>query len=257
MQLAEPRLERLATSPLVSVACEVRFEPCPQVTESKFIKEFKAVLEGAHRYVRLDPSTTVQMNITAEGVVDRTELRSWVLRDAIGQWSLSITPTSAVLETTGYTDWAEFFRRIQEVMEAIERTLSPATCQRVGLRYIDKLTASDQSPATAWKGKVRGELLGLLNHEVIGQFVVTSEQRVILDLGGGETCILRHGSVPEIPNPTYILDFDVFREGGTTFELSTISSTLESLHLKGLTLFQECITKEHWNQLLGEETGIK
>jgi uncharacterized protein (TIGR04255 family) len=258
MSLPSPRLERLASSPLVSVAGEVRFEPCPQVVESKFIKEFRSTLLDSSRYSRLDPSSNVHLNVTAEGVVDRTEVRGWVLRDDAGHWSLSITPTNAVLETSSYSDWADFSVRLQELLEAVDRTLSPATCQRVGLRYIDKLIATGPAAgAGSWAGKIRGELLGLLNHPTIGTSFVTSEQRVILDLGGSESCILRHGSVPELPKPSYILDFDVFREGGSAFDSEAIAKTFDSLHLKGLALFQECLVQEYWNELLGDETEYK
>ena len=258
MPLPSPRLDRLASSPLVSVAGEVRFEFCPQVAESKFIKEFRSAFRDSSSYTKLDPSSSLNLSVTAGGVVDRSEIRGWVLRDEVGHWSLSITPTTAALETTAYTVWDDFSARLGSLLDAVDKTLAPATCQRVGLRYIDKLTAAGPLPAgEAWSGKIRGELLGLLDHPAIGPSVVTSEQRVILNLGEGESCILRHGSVPEVPNSSYLLDFDVFREGGTAFDTGAVVATFDSLHLKGLTLFQECLTTEYWNRLLSEEAGSK
>ncbi len=79
-------------------------------------------------------------------------------------WRVSLGVDFVTLETSRYSSRDDFLARLRTVLEIVEANLQPASAQRVGLRYIDRL-----------EGKAMDRLSDLIQPSVLG--IVHSDQR--------------------------------------------------------------------------------
>jgi uncharacterized protein (TIGR04255 family) len=170
-------------------------------------------------------------------------LSGWRYQSADGLWIVSLMPDHVALETTRYTEWEDFRQRMHELLDATAEHVAPGIEQRLGLRYIDRISEVDARSPADWEPYLVRELLGLALHEQLGAAVTTTRQQLLLDLGEGYSCAFTHGFLPgEDERLNYLLDYDLFREGGRAFSADTVKEALDVLSDDALKLFQASIT---------------
>jgi uncharacterized protein (TIGR04255 family) len=261
LPLPPPDRTRLARSPLELVVCQLRFETQPEVSEAEIALAVHEALGGSDgRYPRLEPvaAQTVNFMMGAPGAppaVSQQGVSGWRYQSADGAWTVSLMPDNVSLETTRYTEWEDFSQRMRELLDVTASHVGPGIEQRLGLRYIDRINEVDASTPADWEPYLIPELLGLVLHEQLGPAVRTARQQLLLDLGEGYSCGVNHGFVPgESDRLNYLLDYDLFREGGRPFHVDAVSEALEILHDDAGKLFQASITPALY-ELLGEPVG--
>jgi uncharacterized protein (TIGR04255 family) len=261
LPLPPPDRTRLARSPLELVVCQLRFETQPQVADAQVALAVHQALGGADGpYPRLESSgQTVNFTVApgAEPAVSQQGVAGWRYRSSDGTWIVSVTPDNVALETTRYTTWEDFGQRMRELLDATDAHVGPGIEQRLGLRYIDRIFEVDAGSPADWEPYLIPELLGLALHQPLGIAVKTARQQLLLDLGGGYSCTVNHGFVEgQNSRLNYLLDYDLFREGGRPFSVDDVSETLEVLHEDAGKLFQASITPalyEHLGEPVAEE----
>jgi uncharacterized protein (TIGR04255 family) len=75
--------------------------------------------------------------------------------------------------------------------------------------------------------------------------VTAAEQQIVLEIDEDTTCGLRHGFFADPERNlalTYVLDFDVYREGVRAFDRDDILSAADQFNTFALQLFQEATT---------------
>ena len=259
LPLPPPDRARLARSPLELVVCQLRFETQPEVAEAQIALAVHDALGGSDgRYPRLEPVAGQTINFTmgppgAPPAVSQQGMSGgWRYQSADGAWTVSLMPDHVALETTRYTQWEDFSERMSELIDVTATHLGPGIEQRLGLRYIDRINEVDASTPADWKPYLVPELLGLVMHQQLGAAVTTARQQLVLDLGEGYSCGVNHGFVPgERDRLNYLLDYDLFREGGRPLNVKAIGEALEILHEDAGKLFQASITPALY-ELLGE-----
>jgi uncharacterized protein (TIGR04255 family) len=248
LPLPAPDRTRLARSPLELVVCQVRFETRALVAEAPIALAIHEELGGNEgRYPRLEAlgqTLNVMVNPGAPPAVSQQAVSGWRYQSADGSWIVSVSPDNVSLETTAYTEWEDFSERMRELLDVTASHISPGIEQRLGLRYIDRITEVDANSPADWRSYIAPELLGLALHEPLGAAVKIARQQLVLDLGDGYSCNVGHGFVPENHRLNYLLDFDLFREGGRPFSVDSVSEALEILHDDAGKLFQASITPE-------------
>lgn len=248
LPLPAPDRTRLARSPLELVVCQLRFETRAQVAEAPIALAIHEALGGAAgRYPRLEAlgqAVNVIVGPGAPPAVSQQTVSGWRYQSGDGSWIVSVAPDNVSLETTGYTEWEDFSQRMRELLDVTASHIAPGIEQRLGLRYIDRITEVDASSPAEWRPYIAPELLGLVLHEQLGAAVKTARQQLVLDLGDGYSCNVGHGFVPENNRHNYLLDFDLFREGGRPFSADNVSEALEILHDDAGKLFQALITSD-------------
>jgi uncharacterized protein (TIGR04255 family) len=65
---------------------------------------------------------------------------AWRFSDATGHWRVSLTPEVLALETTKYVSRRNFFVRLKSLAEALDEHVEPGQLDRLGVRYIDRIT---------------------------------------------------------------------------------------------------------------------
>jgi uncharacterized protein (TIGR04255 family) len=247
LNLPEPDQTLLPRSPLDLVVCQLRFEQQPHASESATALAIRDALGGAERYPRLDQVQAQALNLLA-GVGLAPAIgppaAGWRLQSADGEWVVSLMPDHIALETTRYEGWHEFRDRFGELLEATAAQLAPGIEQRLGLRYIDRISETGASAPADWRPYLNGDLLGLVLDDALGPAVTAARQQLLLDLGEGFACTFTHGFLPgDGGRLDYLLDYDISREGGRPFAVDGVRTALEILHVDALKLFYASISE--------------
>jgi uncharacterized protein (TIGR04255 family) len=181
----------------------------------------------------------------------------WHLKSEDNAWTAALMPGHFSLETTTYTRWTEFEGRLSDLAAAIAAVASPVMEQRVGLRYVDRLVGLDVRDPAGWSRWIRGPILGPPLHPVLGAAVVSTRQQIDLDLGDGDLCVVRHGTLRDLDAPRdaeaiYLLDFDIYRSQSRRFSATEILDSTRAFHEKADALFEQVITEDLMRYLAGE-----
>jgi uncharacterized protein (TIGR04255 family) len=249
LNLPEPDRSELPKSPLELVVFQVRFENRLRVSEGAVALAFHSALgEGA--YPDIDSvegqAFTVTVGPAQAPTAESKPLSGWRMATADGKWAVALMPDHVAVETRAYTTWEEFEPRLAAAIDAAAEHVGPSLEQRVGLRFIDRITELDLRKATDWSGYIAPELLGVLGHEHLGPAVRAAHQQVLLEIEDGIRCGLRHGPIVDEERETvdYLLDYDLHRDGGRPFDADAIKTLAGTLNHIGLQLFQASVTPE-------------
>lgn len=258
MPLTLPAPDRtvLPGTPLELVVCQIRFDEQVHIGRPEFaakLHERFGGSDGAYSQIEEIASESVnfvqlpdgQHSVSQSGRV----LQGWRLRSSDGAWVVVFARDHVALETPRYPGWDDFSARMAEVLDILTELAPPNLEYRIGLRYVDRISLPDARTTEAWKGYVAPELLGICMHETLGPQVVTSRQQLALDLEGGFGCTLTHGFIPENNALDYLLDYDLFRQGGRAFDAASIKEAVATLNSDALKLFQASITPAMFDRL--------
>jgi uncharacterized protein (TIGR04255 family) len=249
LDLPEPDGSLLPGSPLDLVVCQIRFENKPEIsTPSTGLAVHEALGASSGPYPRLDQlrGQAVNVELGAEGLagVRQTESESgWRFQSADGLWIVALMPGHLSLESKQYAGWADFAERLHALIDMLEEHISPKIEQRIGLRYVDRITEVDARTPRDWAAYLQEPILGFAVHEVLGNHLANARQQMAFDLGDSYGCLLTHGFLPRDDGRLdYLLDYDVFREGGRPFDAGAVRDAVEVLHSDASKLFQASIS---------------
>ncbi len=252
MNLPEPDRTALPNSPLAVVVCQVRYEQKPSVSEGTSALAIHEGLGGlTGPYPKLEPvnvvTAQIQMGITGVPASPPVQVpaRGWRMTSEDGSWIISIMPDHFTLETTAYTQWdGDFRERFRRLTELVSTHIEPSIEERLGLRYVDRVAIGARSGAD-WSAYIVPELLGPLQHPIIGPAVATANQQLDLIVDDRLRCTLRHGLFPEPESKgevIYLLDFDVYQQLPQRFDPGAIAPTADRMNIVALSLFQLSVT---------------
>jgi uncharacterized protein (TIGR04255 family) len=253
LELAPPDERQLPKSPLTLVVCQVRFEQLPEISDARKALALHEALGGRQgKYAKMEQiqssSFAASMGPNVPAALSKVgDQQGWRFRSEDGSWLVSVFPGQASLETTtSYTNWrADFRLRVDELFRAIESTLSPATRQRLGLRYLDQICDPVVQSPQEWQPYLTPEILGPVLHPTLGVGISASQQQLDIDAGDDLHCTLRHGFFRDAAKGnalTYILDTDVFRADVAQYDADSLVTEVEEFHTLVLQVFQACVT---------------
>jgi uncharacterized protein (TIGR04255 family) len=256
--LPDPLTTKLVRSPLSLVVCQVRHERTVAASEPKRAVSVHDTLKD--QYPVLEEQAGQELAITAGPLGVQTmpgaTQRGWKLRSNDQKWNAVVMPDFFSLETTRYDDWPDFRTRFEVFARAVATAVEPSLEQRIGLRFINRITHPDVMSAHDWARWINLAFLGPIAHDRLGQGVTTSQQILQIDTGDGRSIILRHGAVHDQEasgQMTYLIDEDCSVQRGQPFDVEQVLDATEQLHTLALQLFQEAITPELYRYLEGNE----
>lgn len=249
-RLPEPDELLLPRSPLALVVCQTRFEEVPAVSDARTMLRVQEALGGRDgEYPRTEKNTAQTINVPVSGShvqpLMALQQAGWRLASDAGEMAVALMPDHFSLETTAYQGWDDFRARFVRLLRAVAEHIDPVLEQRVGLRYINRLTEPVVSHPGRWAEYIASELLGPALHARLGPAIRASQQQIDFDPEGGTQCSMRHGFFRDPSRQgavTYLLDFDVYREGTRPFDQAAILEAVDTFHHLVLQLFQQSIT---------------
>jgi uncharacterized protein (TIGR04255 family) len=248
LDLPEPDRSRLPRSPLELVIFQLRFDRHVGVSDGRTATRFqRALSDRVEGFAEISEVVAGEINVAvgaAGQVVNEARTTGW--RFGSAKTAAVLMPDHAALETTAYTTWDEFRTGLEAIVDAVHEVVEPALEQRVGLRYVDRITELGLKRPLDWSPYIREELLGAVRHPQLGPHVRAAHQQLLIDLDDLTRCGLRHGPLenPATGTVDYVLDFDVFREGGRPFDPSAVKETAGEFNTWALKLFQASVTDD-------------
>jgi uncharacterized protein (TIGR04255 family) len=252
LNLELPRQPRLKNAPLVLVVCQLRF---PQVIGfgEDLVRPIQVALGSDYPDVAIEDLQ--QVEFSPAGIkVTGTHQRLFRFRTHEENWTVTVGPESLALETTRYDDFADFIKRWASIMEATVEALKLQHQERVGLRYVNQLDASEGASRDDLARLVRPELLGIVGSHDTTERLTKSWQELRFQLDDG-ACTMQHGYAQRADTGqwTYTLDFDSYDEAGKPIDLESQARVLERFNHRTYELFSWVVDDELFASFEPEE----
>lgn len=238
----------LPNAPLVRVITQVRFPLVVAVQQRDFIAPFQEAIRA--EYPRLRQEQTQALLIGPAGVSPGEQERVWRFSDLNGHWRVSLAPDFLALETTAYTTRTEFFARLRLVLEVLGNCVDPKVVDRLGVRYIDRITGQ-----ALWRiaDLVRPEVRGLtgtiaeahLQHSLTESVFQLEASRLLTRWGrlpAGATT--DPSAIEPLNEPSWILDLDMFSVEAFSFSTNEVAAKGEEFASRIYTFFRWAVTSE-------------
>lgn len=205
--------------------CELRFPTLFELEASKPPSSF------AHALRKEYPNHTLLESVTMGPTTSRSNVHSFKSRQQ--QWTVNLSASSVVLETSRYDSFAEFKSRLAAIVAATAPIIDCDFFTRVGLRYINLLPYL-RVEIREW---VNPSLVGPLSEGIYGD-VSEHNGRVGGTIPTG-AFLMQHGiatgAVGEGSLAYYSLDFDFSSED---VSLDKTIEMVQELHDQEFSLFQ-------------------
>lgn len=244
-----PKEVPLANAPLVRVVAQVRFPLIVSVEKSEFIAPFQESLRKEYPVLREEQSQNIEL--THQGVQTHTN-RIWRFGEVSGGWKVSLAANFVALETTSYTSRSDFLGRLERVLIALSSHVRPATVERVGIRYIDRLELKDPREL---ERLVVPELAGIVPLE-LGAHALHALSDTLFQMPDGITQLrARWGLVPPgatmdpsaiepVNVSTWLLDVDIFSMEQKVFEAEALLEQARRFTERHYAFFRWAVTNE-------------
>ena len=238
----------LPNSPLVRVIAQLRFPEILSVEQAEFVAPFQEAIRATYPVLRQEQ--TQGFVFSTAGLAPAKAQRAWRFSDGAGHWRVSLTPEFLALETTKYVSRDDFFGRLKSLAQALKDHLEPGQLDRLGVRYIDRITGDAVEDLA---NLVRPEIRGIAGTGAATHAVHTmSESMFERD---GDRVLARWGVLP--PNATvdpaaiepaneksWVLDLDMFSSSPAPFEVDKVVAEARRYAERIYTIFRWAVTDE-------------
>jgi uncharacterized protein (TIGR04255 family) len=211
----------LARAPLVRVIAQLRYPEILSVEKRDFVAPFQEAIRAEYPILRPESKVVIDEGVPAATI-------AWRFFDKSGNWRVSVTPHFLALETTSYTNRADFFARLGRLVAALQTHFNPALVDRLGVRYVNRITGD----ALAVIDQLfRPEVCGLLATNLGGRTVHTMSESMFEQ--GDARLLARWGLVPPdmtvdpstiepIAEKSFLLDLDMSTASSVPFDAGEI-----------------------------------
>lgn len=243
----------LAKAPLVSVIAQVRFPPVMKIeADGAFVATFQEAIRKEYPILR--PERQLGVMVGPGGIQPQDAGTVWRFEtkdpDA---WQVTLAPTFVSLSAKRYTRRSDLLARLTVVLQALEAWLSPDVCDRIGIRYVDRISGDSLSRLSKL---VRPEVLGVAGDDAaLGNVeVVHALSDSIFRLDESTELRARWGTLPARATydpgiepsheRSWVLDLDHYTSKPEDFNLAAIGGKAADLCERIYTFFRWVVTDE-------------
>lgn len=254
---APPAEVPLKNAPLVRVIAQLRFPTIAAIEQRSFLAAFQEAIRAEYPVLR--PEMTKGVLLGPQGVAAMPEQTTWRFADVDGAWRVSLAPDFMALETTAYRSRRDFLERLKEAVEALDEHIQPKVIDRLGVRYIDRITGESAKEIARL---VRPEIGGLAT-TALAPHVQHAISEVLLSVGEQSAMVARWGRLPPnatvdpaamepVAAPSWILDIDMFSRESTRFDPEQIMEKAAAFAERSYAFFRWAVTDEFLRRYGGE-----
>ncbi len=228
----------LSDPPLIAVVAQLRFPSIASIAREEFIGPFQEAIRPDYAVLRQEREVSLVLSPSGFGAgADGGQV--WRFRDKADTWRVSLAPSFVALDTTAYLDQADFIARLRAVLQAFAVSMGPATFDRFGLRYADRVELPGDGGVNALQVLVRQEVRGACTSplgpggELVHSFT-DSEFRLSDGVLHGRWGLVPGGAQLDpfhgdgVANPSWLLDLDMYRQGPADFDVDRVVSLADT-----------------------------
>jgi len=246
----------LKSAPLVRVIAQIRFPEILSVEERSVVAPFQEAIRSEYPMLRQERAQEIV--IGPGGVSTGRSPVAWRFSDVKEQWRVSLTPEFLALETTNYVSRGDFFGRLEVLAGALGEHIRPARVDRLGVRYIDRISGDAVNDIAAL---VRPEVRGITGTPAAGHAVhAISESLFELD---NAKLLARWGLLPpgatvdpaaleSIDERSWVFDLDMFNVAPMPFAVDDVVSVARSYAERIYTVFRWAVKDDFLRRYGGE-----
>jgi uncharacterized protein (TIGR04255 family) len=238
----------LKNAPLVRVIAQLRFPEILSIGQDASVAPFQEAIRSTYPILRQEQTQSI---LLGPGMLAPARPQhAWRFSDGDGHWRLSLTPEFLALETTRYMSRSDFLGRLKAVTSAVHTHFEPAQIDRVGVRYIDRITgeAVDEI-ASLVRAEVRG-ISGTLAathaaHALSESLFEVDDARVVARWGSlppGAT--VDPAAVEPSAEKSWLLDLDMFSTTPMPFVVDEVMECVQRYAERIYTVFRWAVTNE-------------
>jgi uncharacterized protein (TIGR04255 family) len=238
----------LKDAPLVRVIAQLRFPEILSVEQRDFVAPFQEVVRSKYPVLRQEQTQGILLG--PAGVAPVKPQIAWRFSDTDGHWRVSLTPEFLALETTKYVSRSDFFGRLRAVAEALDEHIEPGQLDRLGVRYIDRITGDAVDDiAKLVRPEVRG-ITGTIAadhaaHALSESMFDLSDARVLARWGclpPGAT--VDPAAIEPAKEKSWILDLDMYSAAPMPFVVDRVVAEAQRYAERIYTLFRWAVTDD-------------
>jgi uncharacterized protein (TIGR04255 family) len=248
----------LSDAPLVRVITQVRFPLVASVEKRDFMAPFQEAIRAEYPVLRPEQSRSVVL--VQHGVMDARENTIWRFHDASGAWRVTLAPDFLALETSLYTSRDDFLDRLKRVLEALVAHVDPKVIDRLGVRYIDRVTGDNLSDLPQL---VRPEVCGVLSTALASHAHHSISETVFVLPDNAGQVMARWGLVPArgtvdpaavdaIDEPSWLLDVDAFQAETRELDVEAAVQQARGFAERIYSVFRWAVTNEFLRRYGGQ-----
>lgn len=245
---APPAEVPLTDAPLVRVIAQLRFPEVLSIEQREFVAPFQEAIRSRYPVLRQEQAQGILVG--PGGIATAKQQVAWRFSDQEGRWRVSLAPNFIALETTKYTNRKEFFERLRGVTEALGEHVEPAQIDRIGIRYIDRITGDAVEEISRL---VRAEVRGIVGTSSASH-VLHALSESLFDLGDARV-LARWGCLPPgatfdpsafepVSEKSWILDLDMFSAQPTPFDVDDVVAASRQFAERIYTIFRWAVTND-------------
>lgn len=187
-----------------------------------------------------------------------------VFSETSGSWQVTVTETAVSLETTDYSSRDDFCSRAAEVFKAISAVALPPIVDRVGLRYIDRLSGDALPRVPEFIVPPLQVLYGVVEPPLAIHHSVSDS---LIEISLSERLQVRSGflpagtgfdpALPIVNEPSWVLDMDVYTiSAGFAFDADELEERLRRFAETAYAFFRYATTPAFQDEHRGKPAPI-
>jgi uncharacterized protein (TIGR04255 family) len=241
-------------SPEIELAvAEVRFTSSFSQVPEEFAPKFRALASQVGlSLAKIEPMAEHTFNVEFSPNTSRAQVeegaKGWRFGTANGDLTITVLPSVLVVQTNRYRRWSESLApALNLAVSAVSSLLRPTLRQRIGLRYVNRLTSPGAESVAAWSSFIDESLIGPFAHPVFGPRLIGAQQLLEIALEESSGAVVRHGPFRDEAlggSYSYLVDLDVFDVSSEVFSEQEIVGRLQRMNRTALALFQQCVTPD-------------
>lgn len=238
----------LSDAPLVRVIAQFRFPEILSVEKREFVAPFQEAIRKTYPVLRQEQTQGILLS--PSGSASAKPQIVWRFSDTVGQWRVSLTPEFLALETTKYVSRSDFFGRLKVLAEALDEHIEPSQLDRLGVRYIDRITGDAVDDIAKL---IRSEVRGITG-TIAATHVVHALSESMFELPNARV-LARWGCLPPgatvdpaaiepASEKSWILDLDMFSAAPVPFVVEDIVVEAQRYAERIYTIFRWAVTDD-------------
>jgi uncharacterized protein (TIGR04255 family) len=230
------------------------------VAEIRFIRAREEIAEsdaaaiwervGPQLFPILEPhkQQTVNVAISPEGAQQSAEVQEgWLLATGDRRTAITLLPSSVIVQTQAYEHYSQSIGEfVNTVLPAFAEVTRAVRVQRLGMRYINRLTDADATHPNFWGDRIEPSFAAPLRGP-FAEIVVGQHQQVQLRLADADARI-QSGLLPVSGRTSrfdYLVDLDVFIEKTRNYEATRCANQMRQLNRTAFALFSNVLSNDY------------